>query len=494
MKTIRLDIGKWKYDPKKQLGPEGSFGVVYVGTGEGDGQVAIKKLKISAREAAHRELKIARELSGRRLKNIIPVFDSGLDADSECYFVVMSLAEKSLQEEFKNGEKVNDVEAAKILLDIANGLSEVSDIVHRDLKPGNILYHKGKWKIADFGIARFIEASTSLQTLKGCLTPQYAAPEQWRFEHSTGATDIYALGCIGYFLLTGQAPFHGPRQEDYKQQHLCESPPQLENHRPQLCSLLLIMLRKAPEARPDLNRVKKILEDVSKGDDAQSYEVGLGALARAGAEAAALEATEEAKWEAERSQKARRKQIAREALRILITIAEKMVARIKLLVPAAKCSVNLEGMEKMKVSIGQASLEIRRVGEVLPLPQGAFSQCGWDVVVGAIIKVGQSDPQYEWSASLWYSKLPTDDNYRWREVSYFFSQLMPPQNQYEPFAITNPKEADDAAAQIMGIHQIAFGPRPIDDENFEKFCERWSDLLAKAVNGKLSHPRRLPLQ
>jgi len=47
----------------------------------------------------------------------------------------------------------------------------LGDLVHRDLKPSNILYHEGVWKLADFGIARFVEESTSANTLKKCLTP-----------------------------------------------------------------------------------------------------------------------------------------------------------------------------------------------------------------------------------------------------------------------------------------------------------------------------------
>jgi len=73
-----------------------------------------------------------------------------------------------------------------------------------DLKPDNILYHDGKWKIADFGIARFVEEATASNTLKEFLSPWYAAPEQWRLERATHGTDVYALGCIAFCLLTGK--------------------------------------------------------------------------------------------------------------------------------------------------------------------------------------------------------------------------------------------------------------------------------------------------
>jgi serine/threonine protein kinase len=164
------------------LGPEGGFGVVYPGSGDEHQDVAVKKLKLEAHEAAHRELRIAEEFIGRTFRHVLPFLDAGQDAESGFYFVVMPRAEKSLEDELQSGRTWEDVDAAGILLEIAEGLSEVPDVVHRDLKPGNILLHEERWKVADFGIARFVEESTSLRTLKECLSPRYAAPEQWLYE------------------------------------------------------------------------------------------------------------------------------------------------------------------------------------------------------------------------------------------------------------------------------------------------------------------------
>lgn len=203
MIKIKLNHGVWEYDLNNPIGKEGGFGIVYVGKSELHDNLAVKKLKIDAKEAAHRELEIAEELSGRELEHVITIYDSGLDAESDSYFIIMDRAEKSLQDEIESKNKLDDLEAVKILLDIATGLEEVSDIIHRDLKPDNVLYHDGKWKVSDFGIAKFVEESTSLRTLRTCLTPYYAAPEQWNLERTSNATDIYALGCIGYALLKG---------------------------------------------------------------------------------------------------------------------------------------------------------------------------------------------------------------------------------------------------------------------------------------------------
>ena len=154
MQNIELPRGVWAYDPAMPLGAPGGFGAVYEGFSSEHGELAVKRLHVSANDAAHREMRIATDLAGRNLKNVIPVLDAGEDADSGAYFVVMPKAEKSLQAEINGSLPARA--AARIMLDIVNGLIEVNDIVHRDLKPANILFHAGKWKVADFGIARFL--------------------------------------------------------------------------------------------------------------------------------------------------------------------------------------------------------------------------------------------------------------------------------------------------------------------------------------------------
>jgi serine/threonine protein kinase len=88
-----------------------------------------------------------------------------------------------------------------------------------------------------------------VRTLKDCLSPPYAAPEQFQFIHATSATDVYAVGCIGYALLTGRPPFDGPAEPDYCDQHLHADPPVLpDTVAPRLKTLLSMMLRKASTA------------------------------------------------------------------------------------------------------------------------------------------------------------------------------------------------------------------------------------------------------
>jgi eukaryotic-like serine/threonine-protein kinase len=258
MITIRLEKAAWKYDPGKLLGPPGGFGAVFAGEGSSGEPVAVKRLKVDAADAGHRELRVAEVLGGQRLRHVIPLLDSGCDPDSGGYFIVMGPAERSLQD-LINAGPVQEAEAVRILDEIAAGFLEIPGLIHRDLKPGNVLFYDGRWVLADLGIARFVEESTSLRTLGDCLSPQYAAPEQWKLESSSRATDVYAFGGIIHALVRGRPPFQEP--PDLRQQHLEAQPPALE------CSAALRMLaanclRKSPDARPTWEAVRKQLASI----------------------------------------------------------------------------------------------------------------------------------------------------------------------------------------------------------------------------------------
>jgi len=84
MQVIKLNKQTWNVDTNHVLGSAGGFGEVFRGAGE-NGEVAIKRLKVTASQAAHRELQIGRSLSKRSLINIVPILDYGQDADSDRY-------------------------------------------------------------------------------------------------------------------------------------------------------------------------------------------------------------------------------------------------------------------------------------------------------------------------------------------------------------------------------------------------------------------------
>jgi len=487
MITIRLPKGKWKYDPGQPLGPEGGFGEVFLGESTDGRSVAVKRLKITASQAAHRELKIADLFCNKKFTRIMPYYDSGRDSESDLYFIIMPPAERSLEEKIQKEGTLADTEAAEILCEIAEGLIEVGVLVHRDLKPGNVLYYDSTWRIADFGIARFVEESTSLGTLKGCLSPPYAAPEQWKLERATHATDVYALGCIGYALLSGKPPFSGPSTEEYQDQHLHHKPPAISGCASSLQSLLLMMLRKVPDSRPSLDRVVKALETILKEHVEDSGKRFI-ALSDAGAFVVQQQAEEEAKEAKEKSERQQRQALAQQAKRIFVQVREELFTYI---LEAALAAIR---EDDNRIKLGQAVLDMRLIiGENIYYEPGWFPSSKWDVVLGGKIAVRQNTPRYIWSSSLWYCKLSPADSYRWREVSYFANPSLSKGSDYEPHSLEDPDKADQAAGPAYADYQVAFGPKYIDDEDILDFKNRWAELFAKAVKGQLRTPQNLPL-
>lgn len=487
--SIKLPRGQWEYSPTDRIGPEGGFGLVYAGRKQGGGSVAIKKLKITANKAAHRELDIAEELIAKEFEHVIPILDAGQDAESESYYIVMERAQKSLDDVIEGGDSVDDETAIGILLDIGRGLSEVSTVVHRDLKPGNVLFHNDNWKVSDFGIARFVERATSTRTLKEYLSPQYAAPEQWQLQRATNATDIYALGCIGYALLTSKPPFPGPDLEDYQDQHLHGDPPELAKQNPRLYSLLRMMLRKNSDTRPNIERVIQILSQISGTLNGEAQGAGFNALSKAGAEVSQHQAELESKKLDYEQKKLKRDQLAKDAQKLLSEILEYLAAKASEATPAA------EVMKLGHIVLGYANLEVSPISYGGAIPVHAFPESGWDVVAGACVLLDQqSSNHYRWGASLWYMKKHPDLDYRWWEVTYFGNALFHVQKEFEPHEIVNFEEADIASStRVTGPYQVAWGPKTIDDEDLDDFCERWMKLLAEAAEGRLRRPSNLPL-
>jgi serine/threonine protein kinase len=128
--------------------------------------------------------------------------------------LVMPRADESLRDHLLNaGSALSPTDAIAILIDIASALLVELDgkVVHRDLKPENVLFLDGAWRLSDFGISRYAEATTARDTQKYAMSAPYAAPERWRAERATGATDVYSLGVIAFEMLSGTRPFRGTK-------------------------------------------------------------------------------------------------------------------------------------------------------------------------------------------------------------------------------------------------------------------------------------------
>jgi serine/threonine-protein kinase len=117
----------------------------------------------------------------------------------------------------------------RVLREVAWALGYAHDqgVVHRDIKPANILLDRatGRAMVTDFGIARVVDSSNN-QTMVGEMlgTPEYMSPEQASGENLDGRSDLYSLGLVGYFSLTGTVPFTGSTQAVLAQQITKDAP------------------------------------------------------------------------------------------------------------------------------------------------------------------------------------------------------------------------------------------------------------------------------
>ena len=180
--TLDLQLGEeWMLG--ERIGG-GGFGQVYAAKSS-SGRNGVVKLVPKA-PGAQRELLFA-DLTD--VRNVVPIIDQGETVDH--WVLAMPRADRSLRDYLKASEGPLSVEGAvAVLSDIATALTDLDGrVVHRDLKPENVLLLDGHWCLADFGISRYAEATTAPDTRQHAMSPPYAAPERWRQERATSATD-----------------------------------------------------------------------------------------------------------------------------------------------------------------------------------------------------------------------------------------------------------------------------------------------------------------
>ena len=241
-----------------QLG-RGGFGRVYLARSDDDVEAVVKL--IPKAPGAQRELLF--ENVGD-IPNVIPVIDKG--EHKNYWALVMPRAEKSLRQHLADsGGALAIDEVVPVLIDVATALAGLeAEVTHRDVKPDNVLLCQGNWCLADFGIARYAEATTASDTRKFLMTAAYAVPERWRNERATHASDVYSFGVMAYELLAGQRPFPGPDRHDYMEQHLHRVAPPVPNCPVPLAGLIAECLYKVAATRPPAARIVARLHNVAQ--------------------------------------------------------------------------------------------------------------------------------------------------------------------------------------------------------------------------------------
>lgn len=262
-------------------------------------QAAIKLIKQDAQRdgglAQERFRREAQSLAQLRSRNTIELFDYGVTEDGTFFYVMELLDGVDLETLVEKDGPQHPARVVQILLQSCRSLAEAhaAGMVHRDVKPANIFICRiadelDVVKVLDFGLVRTVggdvpseepqlapksgekiiaEATAAAQPgssnspsltradhIMG--TPEFMAPEQIIAGSSVdGRADIYALGCVGYWLLTGKTVFDGPNMVAQLTAHLTEPPPALLEACPQplprtLADLLQTCLAKEADDRP----------------------------------------------------------------------------------------------------------------------------------------------------------------------------------------------------------------------------------------------------
>ena len=223
-------------------------------------RVAVKVLKqefSSDPEFLERFRAEARIVAMLNHPGIAAVHDYGetdMDGEGRTAYLVMELV---------NGEPLNSVLKRSGRLSLRHALdmleqtgralqvAHTAGLVHRDVKPGNILITpNGQVKLTDFGIAKAVDAAPVTQTGMVMGTAQYIAPEQALGEDATAASDVYALGVVGYEAVSGKRPFTGDGALTVAMKHIKETPAPLPaDLPPNVRELIEITLVKNPGMR-----------------------------------------------------------------------------------------------------------------------------------------------------------------------------------------------------------------------------------------------------
>jgi eukaryotic-like serine/threonine-protein kinase len=175
----------------------------------------------------HREIEIAAALTH---PHILPIYDSG-EAGGLLYYTMPFVDGESLRDRLRREVQLPIEDTLRYVREVADalGYAHAHGVVHRDVKPENILFEGDHAVLADFGVARAVDAGAAERlTATGLAvgTPAYMSPEQAGGEtRLDGRSDVYSLGCVLFEMLAGEPPFSGPTPQAIAAKHLASPPP-----------------------------------------------------------------------------------------------------------------------------------------------------------------------------------------------------------------------------------------------------------------------------
>lgn len=246
---------------------QGGMGRIYRGTDPQGRVVAVKEiLPEFATDWAiiSRIEQEAKFLAGLDNPSIVNLYAAFPDPQTGCYYIVMELVEGMNIEQYviKNGA-IPEEKAVEIMLKILDALKVVHNahIVHRDIKPSNIMLRPdGSVCMLDFGIARDMEHGGGTVTGSVLGTSGYMSPEQANGYSISYTSDIYALGCVFFYMLTGHHAFNTLATEFETRDAIINMPfPKLSKY-------------KSEKDLPDMEPLQRILDKATDKNMMQRYQ------------------------------------------------------------------------------------------------------------------------------------------------------------------------------------------------------------------------------
>ena len=223
------------------------------------------------RERFQREIQLAAQLQH---PHIVPLLMAG-EEGRLLWYIMPYIDGESLRTAIERRGRLPVRDVLRILTDVTEALAFAHGrgVIHRDIKPGNVLMQGTHALVTDFGVAKALSAALprGSGTTSGMAigTPSYMAPEQLAADPSADhRADIYALGLLGYELLSGQAPFGGLSPRETMASQLTRMPTPLEKLNPEVPAGLARIITRSLEKDPDkryasADELLRALEDVS---------------------------------------------------------------------------------------------------------------------------------------------------------------------------------------------------------------------------------------
>jgi serine/threonine-protein kinase len=273
-----------RYRIEHELGAGGMATVYLAHDLRHDRKVAVKVLRpeLAAVIGAQRFLAEIKTTANLQHPHILPLHDSG-EVDGTVFYVMPFVDGESLRDRLTREKQLPVADAVRIASEVAAALDYAHrhGVIHRDIKPENILLHDGSALVADFGIALAVSNTGGhrmTETGMSLGTPHYMSPEQAMGERDIDArTDVYALGCVLYEMLTGEPPFTGPTAQAIVAKVMTATPEPVSTYRKTVSAVIEEAVGTALEKLP----ADRFASAREFAEALEGWERGTGSSARA---------------------------------------------------------------------------------------------------------------------------------------------------------------------------------------------------------------------